>query len=548
MAENVAADGIHGVGVKLINGVGVDLSTVEVVGAFTGSQMAAVDVDAPVGLIDHVGEGEVDTPFAARTVVVEGAWAFTSSIAGALPDGMEFDNVTGVLSGTPTESGEFLFQITADDGVNPEVVKNDTLRIAAVGEALPAASLVDTAVSPPGSGTTTGDGSFPVGTDVTVNATPTVGYHFVNWTDNGKVVGTSTSHTFSIDVNHSLIANFSDLPQWDMTTSATPEIGGNTSGGGLRDDGTSVTLIAAPNAGYSFVNWTEGGIQVSTAASYTFTAAADRALVANFIVTPTYAVGVSAAPLAGGTASGGGNYPDGSSATVLAVEAPGYVFAGWKSGSTLVSSSPGYTFTVNADKALVANFVAAGIAKSVGTTASPAVGGMVSGSGTYLTGVIATVVATPVPGYIFSKWQGGGTTVSTSASYSFTVTGNRTLAAKFNEFFVVTATSAPAIGGTTEMDSLSYKTNENARAKAFPEDGWSFENWTEDGTEVSIDEDYWFTAETNRRLVANFTPYLNIVASASPAEGGSVGGDGLFIAGDTAFLTADATPGYVFQG
>ena len=71
MAENVAADGIHGVGVKLINGVGVDLSTVEVVGAFTGSQMAAVDVDAPVGLIDHVGEGELDTPFAARPVVVE---------------------------------------------------------------------------------------------------------------------------------------------------------------------------------------------------------------------------------------------------------------------------------------------------------------------------------------------------------------------------------------------------------------------------------------------------------------------------------------------
>ena len=98
-------------------------------------------------------------------------------------------------------------------------------------------------------------------------------------------------------------------------------------------------------------------------------------------------------------------------------------------------------------------------------------GGTVSGNGSYLTGVIATVVASPKPGYKFSKWQEGSTTVSTSPSYTFTVTASRTLVAKFDEFFVVTATSSPTIGGTTEMDSISYKTGENAKAKAFP-DRW----------------------------------------------------------------------------
>ena len=202
MAQSVSDDSIHGVGLKLINGVEVDLSTVEIVGAFTGSQMAAVDVDAPVGLIDHVGEGEVNTPFTDRTVVVKGAWPFTSTITGALPTGMNFDVVTGVLSGTPTENGEFIFMIAANDGLNPEVSKNYTLRIAAEGEALPPESLVDTAIAPPGSGTTTGDGSFAPGTDVTVSATAAGGYHFVNWTDNGRIVATTTSHTFTIDVNH----------------------------------------------------------------------------------------------------------------------------------------------------------------------------------------------------------------------------------------------------------------------------------------------------------------------------------------------------------
>ena len=48
MGDNVAADGIHGVGTQTINGVVVDLSLIEVVGEFTGTQMAAVDVDAAV--------------------------------------------------------------------------------------------------------------------------------------------------------------------------------------------------------------------------------------------------------------------------------------------------------------------------------------------------------------------------------------------------------------------------------------------------------------------------------------------------------------------
>ena len=622
MAQSVAADGVHGVGVKLINGAEVDLSAVEIVGAFTGSQMAAVDVDAPVGLIDHVGEGEVNVPFADRTIVVEGAWPFTCSIDGALPNGMTFDVGTGVLSGTPTESGEFLFKITANDGHNPEISKNYTLRIAVENGALAPESLVDTNVSPPASGTTTGDGSYPIGANVTVKATAAEGYHFVNWTDNGKIVANSASHTFTIDVNHSLVANFSNLPQWNITTGAEPAAGGDTSGGGVLDQGSSATVVANPNAGYSFVNWTEGGAEVSTSASYTFTTTATRALTANFSPTITYAVNTSSAPVAGGTTSGGGNHASGTDATVVAVAAPGYVFSGWTSGTTKVSSSPNYTFAVTADKTLVANFIPAGIPQSVATSAAPVVGGTVTGNGSYLTGVIATVVATPKPGYKFSKWQEGETQVSTSASYSFTVTGNRTLVAKFNEFFVVTATSAPTVGGTTEMDSISYKTGEKATAKAFPEDGWSFENWTENGTEVSTDPfyeftvtgnrtlvahftwdtgvtvtttsstaiggttsgdgpysdgdnvtvsaiaengyafvnwtedgaevspdaDYGFTAAANRRLVANFTPYLNIVTRAAPAEAGTVTGGGLFIAGATASLAATANPGYVFHG
>jgi hypothetical protein len=62
--------------------------------------------------------------------------------------------------------------------------------------------------------------------------------------------------------------------------------GGSTSGGGTINSGDSVTVVAVANAGYTLLNWTEGVAVVSSSASYTFTATANRSLVANFTVVP----------------------------------------------------------------------------------------------------------------------------------------------------------------------------------------------------------------------------------------------------------------------
>ena len=66
--------------------------------------------------------------------------------------------------------------------------------------------------------------------------------------------------------------------------SASPSVGGSVSGGGTVNSGSSATVSATPAGGYTFANWTENGIVVSTSPSYTFTAIANRTLVANFAV------------------------------------------------------------------------------------------------------------------------------------------------------------------------------------------------------------------------------------------------------------------------
>jgi hypothetical protein len=47
-------------------------------------------------------------------------------------------------------------------------------------------------------------------------------------------------------------------------------------------EGETCTVTATPNEGYGFVNWTENDAAASTDASYSFTVASDRNLVANF--------------------------------------------------------------------------------------------------------------------------------------------------------------------------------------------------------------------------------------------------------------------------
>lgn len=72
---------------------------------------------------------------------------------------------------------------------------------------------------------------------------------------------------------------------YTITTTASPGVGGATSGGGTFTNGATVTAIATPNPNYVFVNWTESGAEVSISQNYTFTVTTDRALVANFAST-----------------------------------------------------------------------------------------------------------------------------------------------------------------------------------------------------------------------------------------------------------------------
>ena len=98
-----------------------------------------------------------------------------------------------------------------------------------------------------------------------------------------------------------------------------------------------------------------------------------------------------------------------------------------------MSSSASYNFTLNGNRNLVANFTTIQQYYTINLSASPVAGGTVSGGGTYMAGSSPTATASQNSGYTFVNWTENGNVVSSSASYNFILTDNRTLVANFNQ-------------------------------------------------------------------------------------------------------------------
>ena len=217
---------------------------------------------------------------------------------------------------------------------------------------------ITTSANPTNGGTTSGGGTFTNNQSCSVKAIANTGYSFLDWTENGNIISTDTSYTFTVTTNRNLIANFTqNTIQYNITTTANPTNGGTTSGGGIFTLNQSCSVHATPNTGYYFVNWTENSNIVSTDTNYTFTVTSNRNLTANFTqIIIQYNIITSPNPANGGVTSGGGIYNLNASCTVKATPNTGYVFVDWRENGNTVSVDTNYAFTVTANRNLVANF------------------------------------------------------------------------------------------------------------------------------------------------------------------------------------------------
>lgn len=200
-----------------------------------------------------------------------------------------------------------------------------------------------------------GGGIFYFGDMVTVRALVNPTYYFINWKENGEVVGTNQNFTFAVDGNHHFVATFA---QDCYVVTATPEPinGGSITGAGNYIAGTQCQLVAHSAPGYGFDKWTENGVTVSNSSSYSFTVNEDHDLTAHFFLVP-YEIVAVADPETGGTVDGGGWFYYGDVCTLTAEPAEDYSFTYWSLSGEIVSLEPEISFNVTGDKTYTAHFV-----------------------------------------------------------------------------------------------------------------------------------------------------------------------------------------------
>ena len=186
----------------------------------------------------------------------------------------------------------------------------------------------------------------------------------------------------------------------------------------------------------------------------------------------------------GSSATGGvkeGTYYRDTSVTLTAKAAPtGYDFVGWYEGSNLVSTSLSFAVTLTANRTLVAKYKIKSY--TVNATSENTNKGTVSPAGqTVEHGANATVVATPKAAYNFAGWYNGATKVSSNASYTFAVTANISLTAKFT-IKTFTTTTANSTGGTASVNKSSVEYGGSAIWTATPSTGYNFSKWSNGST------------------------------------------------------------------
>ncbi|MBR3710569.1 MAG: choice-of-anchor J domain-containing protein [Bacteroidales bacterium] len=351
-------------------------------------------------------------------------------------------------------------------------------------------------------GTVTGGGEFSYGQSCTVNATANTGYYFTGWTNNGTTVSNSAHFTFNVTSDMDLVANF--IQALEIGTSASTnnflptynyykysfteqiytanEIGmaGTISSIAFYNSGTEKTRTldvylksTTKSAFSSKTDWVSmsssdkvfSGSVTMAAGSWTFI---------NFS-TPFEYDGNSNIVLAVDDNSNA--YTSAPHMACSVYDANGnqsiYIYS---DGTNYNPSSPTTSQSSNYAVLTVKNHILMGITPITGeqytieASANPTAGGTVTGAGTYYENGTCTLNATPNTNYVFANWTKDGEVVSTSASYSFTVTEDAEYVANFN--LINTVKIMP---NDPEYGSVAFGRNRETLTYDF-EDGW--QGWT----------------------------------------------------------------------
>ena len=241
-------------------------------------------------------------------------------------------------------------------------------------------------------------GMYYAGTQVTLTASPAEGWEFTKW----NTGATSPTITVTMTGDKAMGAVFTEIPATKCKLTVIISGQGSVSldpPGGTYDAGTQVTLTASPSANWEFEKWSTG----ETNPVITVTMNSNMTIIATFKENQKYLLKVNINGQ-GSVDPPGGMFYAGTPVTLTATPSENWEFEKWSTGET----NPVITVTMNSDLTITATFKEQAPTKYTLTVIYNPMHGSVSldpPGGSYYSGTLVTLTASPAPGWEFEKWS-----------------------------------------------------------------------------------------------------------------------------------------------
>ena len=294
----------------------------------------------------------------------------------------------------------------------------------------------------------------------------------------------------------------------------------------------------------------------------------------------TYNITVTSSNTEQGTVSGGGEFGFGQSCSVTATPAEGYMFTGWTMNGEIVSTAATYTFIVNSDMDLMANFAEGNmigdgddatnnylptynyynysLTEQIYTSAELGDACLITSVAFYNGGETKTrTLDLYMQNTTKSSFSGNSDWIAVSVSDkvfsgSVTFTADDWTVVTFSTPFVYDGTSNVVL--VTDDNSGAYTNQPHMACRVFDaasqalyvySDGTNYDPNSPSsysGTVLSVKNQLLITKE------AISTEPVNITVSVSPAQAGTVSGGGEIAFGETCTVSVVPNEGYFFTG
>jgi hypothetical protein len=294
----------------------------------------------------------------------------------------------------------------------------------------------------------------------------------------------------------------------------------------------------------------------------------------------TFTVTVASENTNYGTVSGGGEFGFGQSCTVTATPADGYMFTSWTMNGEIVSTAASYTFTVNSDMDLVANFAEGNmigdggdatsnflptynyynysLTEQIYTSAELGDASLITSIAFYNGGTQKTrTLDLYMKNTTKSSFSGNTDWIAVSASDKV-FSGNVTMTADdwtvitFNTPFVYDGTSNVVL--VTDDNSGAYTNSPHMACRVFDAASQAIYVYS-DGTNYNPNSPSSYTGTVlsvkNQLLItkeAISTEPVYVTVSVSPAQAGTVSGGGEIAFGELCTVSVTPNEGFFFTG